>query len=297
MKNALTKLVVLSLSTLTAVSFLGCGLTDPEDSDVVSKMTITPVDTMTAGVRSVITVELEADPEIDSVAVLLTNSAGETIDSDKIEVSGIDALNGQKKGTLELNVTPQQGTVCNGNYALEIAVYAGTVEQQKETAFTVVDGKDCTGTPLIEDSVQAGANGNGTFGSSIDLDEPIAYLMNDAKDNAQDVDLVYAYSNVNAVEKIGSPYWGDQSGYSFADGWSHYNHTKFYKLSDVSYHDITTEEALTELWDETKATEQSYECDKGDVFIAKTNLEAIVLILIKEQTDGETGTIMMKVAK
>ena len=132
------------------------------------------------------------------------------------------------------------------------------------------------------------------------MDEPVAWLSAEAAGNVAEIDLVYAYSNTDAVEKLFSPAHAKVSGYTFASGWESPNGTKFYKVlayGATEFNAVTTAEEILELWNEPSAEGTSIAAAQGDVFIAETNQDAIVLLLIHAQAAGSAGSITIKTAK
>ncbi|MBD3322164.1 MAG: hypothetical protein GF350_13785 [Chitinivibrionales bacterium] len=315
-ETMIKKYGVIFLSAFLMIGYTGCGLLDPaEDTDEVS-VSITndaDIDTIavtgsatTADVEGVIegsstpisvTVELTAnatDGSTDGITVTTTQAPS---DKDKIDIG--------PNGDMQISIAVA-ATACIGSYTLEISATVGGETNSTSQTIVVTGATDCsqTGTPVdVSADLTVGANQNTTYGSSIDLDGPNVWLSANAVE-AQ-VDLCYAYSGDASVEKIGTPAWAKASGYNFAASWSaNPPETEFYKAltgvtQDVVDAQLATKEQLTQLWTTASAgtAEASYTCAQGDVFIAKTDQNAIAVLWVKSQTAGVSGTITVIVAK
>jgi len=148
-------------------------------------------------------------------------------------------------------------------------------------------------------TVTAGCSQNAIYGCSIDLDEPKAMLKAEADQNVSKIDICYAYSGLDSIEKLFSPHHAKVNGYSFAQNWADPNQTKFYKtnLNSAQFDAIKTKEEIVRQWTDPGVPATSVYCINGDVFIAKTEKGALILILITYLTPGPSGYMEMKVIK
>lgn len=276
---------------------LGC-FDDPvsdEDSVVIQ---ITSFATMTPGATKQIQGTIEASPAIDEAAITIALTKDGADASTHFETPTLNDIEAAEDIDLEtdlgLKITPKT-TIPSGTYVLSISATAGTANSSDNVTFTVTN----TGTPVTIANVIAGANQNATYGSSIDLDEPKVMLKAEADANVSKIDVCYAFSGTDNVEKLFSPHHAKASGYTFAADWATPNQTKFYKttLTPAQYDAITTKEELALQWTEPGSPATSITCALNDVFIAKTEQNALVLLLITAQTAGATGTIDIKIAK
>jgi hypothetical protein len=274
----------------------GCD-TSPTDPSVIT-ITITSIGAVVVGgAAGEVVGEIESDGELSAVTMKVLDASDNDV-SANFTVNFTSAYVGEKKVKLkdDMSTTVAAKTgVAAGTYKLQITATAGTIEQVTSKTFPVTGG----GTPVDTGSVIAGANSNATYGSSIDLDQPKAMLTAEANQNVSKIDICYAFSGTENVEKLFSPHHAKASNYNFAAAWANPNQTKFYKttLNATQYAAITTKEQVTQQWTEPSAVGTSVACAQGDVFIAKTEQGAIVLMLISAQTAGASGTINMKVAK
>lgn len=297
-------LSLLAIAAMAAIINTGCDDVSDlvgETNDDAATITLAVADTLTASQGSPVVGELEGSPSITSAAYTITSLEGYTVVSS--EWYTVTSVAGLKKANLEddagLTITPPASTI-NGKYELTISIVAGSASLSKADTFTVIGGVDSTidtsGTPVVVDSVVAGAQ-NSSYGSSIDLDVPVVYSSADAANHVAELDLCYGYSNTDTIEKLFSPKHIKDSGFAFASSWTNPPATQFYKLSGVSFDAITTEEEIVGLWNANNASTTSIDADLNDVFIVKTTAGATALLLIADQTDGASGNIKIKVAK
>lgn len=241
--------------------------------------------------------EIEADEALTSVTMKVLDSQDQDVTAN-FTVNFTSAYVGLEsvklKDDMSTTVAAKQ-TATAGTYKLQITAAAGDVETISSKAFPVTGG----GTPVTIATLQAGANQHTTLGSAIDLDEPKAMLKAEADQNVSKIDICYAYSGTDAVEKFFSPHHAKLSGYTFAQDWATPNESKFYitTLTPAQYNAITTKEQLAQEWTEPANPATSVACAKDDVFIAKTEQGVLVLILVTDQVAGATGTIDIKIAK
>jgi hypothetical protein len=180
-----------------------------------------------------------------------------------------------------------------GNYTFKVTATAGTANKFDTLSLVVTSA----GTPVTVATVTLGSNNNAAAGS-VDLDAMVIYKGAEAASKLADIDLCYAFSGTDNVDKLFSPAQAKASSFTFTSTWTGTpNSTKFYKLPGQSFDAITTVAQLEALWVEGSAQTASLAAVKNDVFIAKTNLNKIVLLLINDQTPGASGTIVLKSAK
>jgi hypothetical protein len=290
------KKVLALLGAVGMVAFLsGCGLTNPSSNVDISISSVGAV--IAGGAAGQVEGKIEADSNITSVEIKVLNASDADVTAD-FTISFTSGYSGKKKADLKddmsTTVAAKAGTAA-GTYKLQITASAGSITSTSTKTFTVTAG---SGTPVTTYTLVAGANSNATLGSSIDLDEPKVMLMAEAGNNVSKIDLCYAYSTTGSVEKLFSPTQAKLSGYTFAAGWASPNATKFAKLTMTvaEYNAITTREQILALTQPT-TDGASIACAADDVFIAITDQNAVVLILITGQTAGAAGSINLKIAK
>jgi hypothetical protein len=304
----MTKKLLVVCGAFLAMGLAGCGLLDPTaDKDSVD-IALDPLPaSISANGHAYVVATLDANVEITDIKGTVTKldgsaATGVTVSNpsapNEKKVSIKQSPNGSDEVDMPINVASD---ACNGDYLFTLSVTAGTATSSKSDTFSVSGGKNCdtpTGTAIETVTLNAGANENTTLGSSIDLDAGEVYKMADAASHVSALDLCYAHT-VSNIDKLGSPSWAKASAFTFAKNWSNPPEIKFYKtdLTVTQFNAITTKEEIAALWTESKATDQSYEAAKNDVFIVTTTADAIALVLINDQTAGSTGSITIKVAK
>lgn len=299
MKDALKKLVVLSLAAFTTASFLGCGVIDPqENEDNVDKMTVTGIGTITPGVPDTVTVEVETTPAVDSVTVSVTGPEG-MVASSEIRVTGEDALDGKEKGTLELEVTAMVASVCNGDYTLKITVYAGTAEQTKNTTFSVAGGTNCS-TPMSDITVATvtlGSWDHSSIGSSLDADAMEVYTDNAAAGVSASIDVFYS-NEASGSNAFYSPAQAATISHPPTD-WSTKNPTKMAVVSGVTFEDITLQSEIDSLWATVAEAnkKQLVRLNAGDIVLVETDQGKIAMIKFISGDGTDTGTCQIKGTK
>jgi hypothetical protein len=295
------------IGLVAGFGMIGCDLLGPVDDDSVTIKINTPLTTITGGSFDFVDATVSGNVEITSITVTVETEDGASVSTDLIKVDKRTMPTGEEKitikedGDMEVRINVY-ADACEGDYVLTIKANAGSVSSTKTDTFTVTDAKDCSvpdGTPVTEVTINAGANSNADYGSSIDIDAGKAMMKSEAASNVSDIDLCYAYSGTNNVEKIGTAMWAEASGYTFADGWSNPPDIKFYKesMTSAEFDAVDTKEEIEALWDETKATASSYEADQGDVFLVETTEGTLAILRITSQEDGAAGSITIKVAK
>lgn len=295
------KLLIVSLVAL-GLGMTGC-LTDPLSNNDSVDITLNKIPTINGDFYDIVAT-INANVNIDKIETIIQKKDGTA-------TTDITPKNGQVpakekisiKGTggdmnIRINIAP---TTCNGDYVLTLKVTAGNANLSKSDTFTVIGKTDCSipvGTPVVTDTLVAGANKNSSIGSSIDLDAGKVYLANESNSHVTDIDLCYAHSSTNG-DKLGTANWAKLSGFDFTANWTATPPiTKFYKttMTPAQFNAITVKEQIP-AFDATLATEESYTTAANDVFIVKTTANKIVLVLVKSQVAGATGEIAIKYAK
>ncbi|MBN1760422.1 MAG: hypothetical protein JW863_18990 [Chitinispirillaceae bacterium] len=280
---------------VVGLGMVGCDLLGPVESTSPT-ITLDAIGSIDAGTFKNIEGKVTAGEDITQIKYQITTATGGSVStitvegpssasSDKIEFKGNDVI--------KISVS---SSAAEGDYILKITATAG-VTSSAEFDFSVSGGS--TGTPVTEVTINAGANQNNDYGSSIDIDAGKAMIKSEAASNVSDIDLCYAYSGVNSVEKLGTAAWAVASDYTFADGWANAPDIKFYKVSMTAdeFAAVDTKEEIDDLWDASKATANSYNAAEGDVFMVETTEGTLAILRITSQIDGAAGSITMKVAK
>jgi hypothetical protein len=289
------KLLGLLCAGLFVAAMSGCGL-NPAGSVTI---TIDPIADVTAGGGSVnVTGSIESDTVLTSVTISIMSGTNDVSGDFDIQFSALSNFPGEKKvelGPNELNLRIRAISASAGTYSLKIAAAAGSVNSSSEKTFNVTGG-----TAITTHLDTLGANQNTTYGSSIDLDGPTVYMTTASNSHVSEIDLCYAHAASPAGDYLFSPDQAKISGYTFASGWATAgNSTRFYKtsLTPTQFNAITTASQITAQWTDPGVATPYVACSANDVFIAKTDQNAIVLILITDQTAGATGSISLKIAK
>ncbi len=289
-------IALLSVGMLIPI-LTGCLGDDPVGATSIT-ITIESIGAVVVGgAAGAVTGDIKADADLTNVTMAVLDGSGNDVTT-TFSVNYTSAYTGKKKVDLKDDLSTTVGAktgVAAGTYKLQITAASGSYESVASKEFTVTGG----GTPVAINTIQAGANQNATIGSSIDLDQPKVMLKAEADQNVSKIDVCYAYSGVDNIEKLFSPHHAKASNFTFAKDWANPNQTKFYdtKLTPAQFTAIKTKEALAQIWQEPSEAATSVDCKKDNVFIAKTDQGALVLMHISAQVAGATGTIDMKVAK
>ncbi len=292
---------------VAGMGMVGCDLLSAVDNDTCDIKINNTLTTISGGAHDYVDATVTANVEITEINVTVTTKDGAEVSSSQITVDKQTIPTGEKKivikqnDDMEIKITVN-ASACNGDYILTLEAKAGSVSSSKEDTFTVSGAKDCSvpdGTPVTEVTINAGANKNTEYGSSIDIDAGKSMLMSEAAGKVADIDLCYAYSGAASVEKLGTAKWASDSKFDFATGWASPPNIKFYKVSMTAaeFAAVDTKEAIEALWDVTKATANNYEAAEGDVFLVETTDGALAILRISSQDAGNGGSITMKVAK
>jgi hypothetical protein len=317
MKKVLPVVLGIGAVVVSCFGLFGCSALPTDADSVTITLTSSAVDTITAGTGEVtksVGGSISTNKTISTVTASIVDSNGAALDAtngnlikysmatvptgkDKLDLAGT----GTDNASLALTIHVVSSAAYNGKYTLKISATAGSATTSKDVIFVVKNGTNHTaGTPaVISALLDVGANGNATLGSSIDLDIPAVYLSAAAATHVADLDLCYSHNGTLNTDKLFSPAQAKASGFTYAANWTAPNATEFYKttLTAAQFNAITTNEAIVALWTATSAQTASLDCAAGDVFIAKTNLNATVLVLISTQVAGAAGSISIKVAK
>lgn len=298
-------LKLLVAGAVCGMGFIGCGLVSPTDDDTIS-IDIKAIGDVRAGDDKPIggTIEGKPDPDATGISAKILDSDGATVAAEKIKVTK-NTPSAKSKFDLTTDLSMKivsTAEACNGTYTLEISAAAGSATTTKTATFTIVNGKDCnaiipTGTPITEVTLEAGANGNSTLGSSIDLDGGTVWKMTEAANNVSKIDICYAHT-ASGDDKVGSANWAKLSDYTFAKNWATPPDCKMHAVTMTAdaYTAVDTKEEITALWSESTAV-TSLKVVDGDIFIVKTTENVLALVKITSQTAGETGKITIKVGK
>jgi hypothetical protein len=284
MKRAL---YLLSAVALGAAVFTGCGLVNPVDADKADL--ILTNDTVTVSAGQSVAINGSVDASVVPTIVFAPSNAALTVPGTVLTPS-------EKKFKLsDINlVVSAAANAASGTYSVEISVVAGTVTTTKNQYVKVAGAAT---TPVVTTTVTLGSNNNAAAGS-VDLDNMATYTGALAASHLADIDLCYAYSGTGGTDKLFSPAQAKVSDFDFTKTWTGTpNATKFFKLSGTTFASVTTKEAVAALWVEGSAQTASLPAAQGDVFIAKTNADVIVLLSIDAQVPGATGTISLKASK
>jgi hypothetical protein len=291
-------LIVLSL-------LIDCGTVESTNENEEAIINVGDINYIKAGESRYIEGTIESNIDIDpqNIEISIKDNYMYVIDNENLYIERISSSSGPTinlREDLELKIV-SKNTACNGPYFLDISIdQEGIIKSSYQFPFIIKDGHNCDEKALGTFVINVGANENTEIGSSIDFDEGKVYLMSEAASKISEIDLCYAYSGVNNIEKIGTAYWAYKSEYNFAKNWGESApNIKFYKVSMTKsqFNDIITVEELEDMWDSSLASESSYEVSTGDTFMLETTEKIIALILIEDQETGSTGKITIKVAK
>jgi hypothetical protein len=254
-------------------------------------------DTLKLDTIAAVTGSVDVDEAITAYSYSILNSSGAVATGITVNGPNLQNQDGYTFRNQELTIRVGS-SVAAGNYTLNVSVTAGAVGTSSWPFYvkgtTVIIPQ---GTPVTTAVINAGANGNNDYGSSIDLDAGVAYKMADAANHVSEIDLCYAYSGTASVEKIGTALWAQNSGFAFAAAWGIPTNVKFYPITmtAVEFDAITTKEQIP-AFDATKAVASSTAAT-GNVFLVQTTSGVIALIKINSQTAGSAGYIQIKMSK
>jgi hypothetical protein len=161
-----------------------------------------------------------------------------------------------------------------------------------------------TADSLSTKTVTAGAQANATSGSAIDADGFQAYLINDAEEREQDIDLIFAFST--GTSGVGAAVYspdtakygiGTSEGFEFMEDFNNPNKTEIrpFTLTETQFNAINTKEKLDSLWlNGTAVTNGRQPISVGTTFMVESNLDKKVLIRVQTLTQGADGTAVFK---
>lgn len=144
-------------------------------------------------------------------------------------------------------------------------------------------------------TVTAGAEQNADFGSAIDLDSFVSYKITPAKAIAAQIDLIFAYSGAASSAAIYSPDSakggiGGSAGFNFLSDFTPANATQIKTVTGVTISSITTKAQVDSLWAAGDvAANGRVLLQAGTTFLAKSNLDLVVLVKVDSVTTGATG--------
>lgn len=144
-------------------------------------------------------------------------------------------------------------------------------------------------------TVTAGAEDNTTYGSALDLDSFVTYTINDAEAMAASIDLIFAYSGSASSAAIYSPDTAKGGiaggpGFDFLADFAPARNTEIKTVLGVTMSAITTKAQVDSLWAAgVVATNGRVLLTEGTTFLAKSNLELVVLVKVDSVTTGATG--------
>jgi len=292
---------LLVAAAICSFGFIGCGLLGPSDPSSPEVKLDNVIGSIGVGSYSNVTGSVSAGEAITSISYKIENSSGATASG--ITVTGPTIPADTKKFNFT-NTSPIVITVANSataaDYKLVISVTAGSSVEVKFD-FSVT-GTTQQGTPVTTVTLDAGANGNSTLGSSIDLDGGTVWKMADAANNVSKIDICYAHSGTENNDKVGSASWAKASGYDFAANWASPPDCKMHSvtMTETEFNATTTKEEVAALWDDSKVSATApykLAVTQGSVFIVKTTENVLALVRVSSQTAGSTGSITIKVAK
>lgn len=299
------KKIPLFLNLIALAFFIGCGTVEPIYENEEVNITVDDIEYINAGESKYIEGIIESDIDIDpqKIEIFIKDDYGNVINDEYLYIERMSSSPGPSidlREDLELKIVTKN-SACNGSYFLTINVDGEGIHKSfKAFPFVIMEGFNCEETPLGTFVIEVGANENTKLGSSIDFDEGKVYLMSEAASKVPEIDLCYAYSGVNKIEKIGTAYWAYKSEFDFAKNWGeNAPNIDFYKvsMSKAEFEKIITVEELEDMWEPSLASESSYEVSTGDIFMLETTKGIIALILVEDQETGSTGKITIKVAK
>ena len=147
-------------------------------------------------------------------------------------------------------------------------------------------------------TLTAGAQNNATHGSAIDLDLFTSYTIEPAKAIAASIDLIFAYTTAGGLNsgaiyspdsaKIGI---GGSTGFNFLSDFSPARGTEIKSVTVSNFASITTKAQVDSLWAAgTAVTNGRLLLDAGTTFLAKSNLDLVVLVKVDSLVESASGT-------
>jgi len=197
--------------------------------------------------------------------------------------------------SLDMKVVAQDG-VCSGIYFLTLIVSGKDTTITIRRRFIVV-GENCSYTNR-RDTLIAGSLQNSIYGASLDLDAPYVYLVAEASNNVPKIDLIYSYSGIHETDKFFAPVYAvHQSGFTFCANWTGESTIYFIKIYENIFDTLETQESIKYYWDSYTPQTDSVTVFTGNVFIVKTDQNALVMMKAMEMAPGNTGWIKLAIKK
>ncbi|MBF0430393.1 MAG: hypothetical protein HQK83_03890 [Fibrobacteria bacterium] len=290
---------------------------EEDEAKITLDATMTGEITVDVGDTLKILGSVEANGKIDMNYKLMTG-AGEEIVGDKKKIFQIDysaestpTLEDEKMLNLEedaklmiITFSSASQLTCGGDYILmlQAGVNGYDVGENASVNFTV-NGPTCNDSGEIQADIEVsdvtiGAQG-ASEGSSLDADQPKAYIQSEAKDNSAKIDLFLA--KISSGLKLFSP--DSAAAYTFLipvkDSWAKKNSTPFYKTAiGTGFDNIKSQYQIDAYWDETTTSLSNTILNSNDVFILKTDQGNIVLVKIKSVNGSdENATVVVSITK
>jgi len=152
------------------------------------------------------------------------------------------------------------------------------------------------GDPVTTRTVSMGAQDNATLGSSLDVDNFEAYLAAQARPKAADIDLIFGNSSATLTgmavysPNVAKSGINGSDGFDYMQDWSTANTTVIKSVNGVVISNITTTAQVDSLWDVGTVVQNGrLSISAGDTFLAKSNLNKVVLIRVNTITPGDAG--------
>lgn len=291
------KFAVAALAISVSLSLIGCGLLGPLEELTTPKVELEMPTSIQKGAFAQISGNIKASEEITSVVIKVVTSSGTSVPESQIKIEypsilGVKSFDFKGENRIRLNIS---NSAPNGNYKLKVTVTANTTI---DAYFDFSVGGGSTGTPVVKGSIELGAHGHETEGSSVDLDNGQVMLAAAARAANSGVDIVYTYSSKVSSPVLMTPvYAKNESGIIAFAEWVNPNNTKFHKVN-VDYDNITTKEEIEALFDASKVVSDGrLKVSAGDVVVVKTDEGAYVLVEIVTVSSDAKGTANFKYAK
>ncbi|KMQ52897.1 hypothetical protein CHISP_0118 [Chitinispirillum alkaliphilum] len=292
------KRFLVATGAVAAIVFSGCGLLDADKDDIT--INNTPIGTLEANtVDNALQGRVSANVDIDRVEFEVRDTVGNRVDTNMIRVLRSSVPGGNRRINFEndLNARVNLGDAVNGEYVLRITVTAGSATTTKEDRFTVINGRDGSGTPVATETITVAGHGHATMGSSFNLDDGEVMLSSAATQNNSGVDLVYTFSGiVNSPVLMTPVFTKEESGIGAFSGWVNPHNTRFHKVN-VNFDEIETAEEIEALFNSSHNFQGRVAVDEGDVLVVETTAGNYVLIRMNSVSSDAAGTATIKSAK
>jgi hypothetical protein len=157
-------------------------------------------------------------------------------------------------------------------------------------------GNGGNGDPVTTRSVEVGAQDNASIGSSLDIDTFEAYLAAQARPKSGDIDLIFGNSSATLIglavysPDVAKSGINGSDGFGYMSDWNPVNTTTIKSVDGVVISNITTTDQVDSLWDAgTVVANGRLPIAAGDTFLARSNLNKVVLIRVTTVTPGDNG--------